>query len=627
MSTVSRENQIKETTPKRQTEARADENVPLSARRPVGVVQRTLASQRIRPVDVMVLQRLVGNRAIQVLLAKRDDEYRARDANGVASDAETAVRRAESSIGVPLPDSVRRQFELSVGADLSGVRIHTGAESADAADAVGAKAFTIGQNVHLGTAQYAPTNPTGLHLLAHEVAHTIQQRGVEPNPQGKLDVSSPDDAAEVEADDAADAMVSGGSFRLGGFVPAIHRQETPEQTIPGTTPTSETAPPSATPQVPGTNQQPGAVSGTDASRDLGGTAASPTKQPEGGTRIPIPEAEFEFKVPVVKTDLGYITGEGDVTYKVTYKLAESSDEGTALKIKNGQLEVEKEIKKKYGSSLNLSGGGSVSATEGSVGVGLEIPGAKTNISFKVVKVDAKKAELQFGVLEWKQTYPLASSIAMVYGAKIECHGNAVVSVQFSPNKEKIALELAKRYGTTLTSEIAFDLAIDTGILMAGILTVAGTINELSKAADLGQLLDQVIGAHNMFTSGVQSALRGDPSPGSGWYVAGWNAGKKAFDDAITRAKSSHPDWSDLDIRTKVINSAGHLESSAPVQTAIRRQVGQGFWNRWVAANHGLGTFLGDAMTACGMCFGKVVYENDPDLAAWKAASSLPEFMK
>jgi hypothetical protein len=131
-----------------------------------------------------------------------------RDGNGVAAGAEQAVARASSSSGAPLPDDVRDRFESSLGADLSNVRVHTGAESAHAAAAVGAKAYTTGNDIHFAAGQYAPLDPFGLHLLAHEVAHTQQQTGAARGPQYKLDVSAPGDAAELEADRAADAMTS-----------------------------------------------------------------------------------------------------------------------------------------------------------------------------------------------------------------------------------------------------------------------------------------------------------------------------------------------------------------------------------------------------------------------------------
>src|SRR5262245_14936740 len=58
---------------------------------------------------------------------------------GVAPEADAAVERAAASSGTPLPGGLRAQFESSLATDLSGVRIHTGAASADAARALGAR--------------------------------------------------------------------------------------------------------------------------------------------------------------------------------------------------------------------------------------------------------------------------------------------------------------------------------------------------------------------------------------------------------------------------------------------------------------------------------------------------------
>ncbi|HET9987400.1 MAG TPA: DUF4157 domain-containing protein [Kofleriaceae bacterium] len=115
-----------------------------------------------------------------------------------------------------LPSPIMRKFEASLGADLSGVRVHTGAESQTAASAVGAKAYTMGQDIHFGAGQYDPSSGAGEHLLAHEVAHTVQQAGGTPQRQNKLEVSTPFDPAEYEADAAANAMVAGHGFQVGG---------------------------------------------------------------------------------------------------------------------------------------------------------------------------------------------------------------------------------------------------------------------------------------------------------------------------------------------------------------------------------------------------------------------------
>lgn len=156
---------------------------------------------------------------------------RVRDDHGVAPDADAHVERAASSTGSPLPGDLRDRFEGSLGADLSAVRVHTGADSQIAADAVGARAYTVGQDIHFGAGHYDPSSAFGTHLLAHEVAHTVQQQGASPTRQHKLEVSTPGDTAEVEADRAADAMVSGGQAAVssigGGAQRKVHRDAAP----------------------------------------------------------------------------------------------------------------------------------------------------------------------------------------------------------------------------------------------------------------------------------------------------------------------------------------------------------------------------------------------------------------
>jgi len=79
--------------------------------------------------------------------------------------------------GQPLPESVRAFFEPRFGYDFSQVRLHSGSMAAETTSALNARAFTIGQNIVFGTGQYAPEILEGCRLLAHELAHTIQQNG------------------------------------------------------------------------------------------------------------------------------------------------------------------------------------------------------------------------------------------------------------------------------------------------------------------------------------------------------------------------------------------------------------------------------------------------------------------
>jgi hypothetical protein len=103
---------------------------------------------------------------------------------------------------------MRQKFEGSLGADLSAVRVHTGSQSADAAESVGARAYTVEKDIHFGAGQFDPSSRDGEHLIAHEVAHTMQQQpAASSSLQPKLEVSQPGDAAEIEADRVADSLV------------------------------------------------------------------------------------------------------------------------------------------------------------------------------------------------------------------------------------------------------------------------------------------------------------------------------------------------------------------------------------------------------------------------------------
>jgi outer membrane protein OmpA-like peptidoglycan-associated protein len=79
--------------------------------------------------------------------------------------------------GAPLAPSTRGFFEQRFGNNFEDVRIHSGPQAAQAAKAVRAQAFTLGRDIVFGQNRYAPESPAGQKLLAHELAHTVQQRG------------------------------------------------------------------------------------------------------------------------------------------------------------------------------------------------------------------------------------------------------------------------------------------------------------------------------------------------------------------------------------------------------------------------------------------------------------------
>nr|WP_275263601.1 MULTISPECIES: DUF4157 domain-containing protein [unclassified Mycolicibacterium] len=98
------------------------------------------------------------------------------------SDSASGVASPASSIdglgaGQPIPGRERDFFEPRFGWDFRHVRVHADAESARRAASLGARAYTIGSNVIFGAGQFALGSASSRHLLAHELAHVVQQRG------------------------------------------------------------------------------------------------------------------------------------------------------------------------------------------------------------------------------------------------------------------------------------------------------------------------------------------------------------------------------------------------------------------------------------------------------------------
>jgi hypothetical protein len=80
--------------------------------------------------------------------------------------------------GQPLAESDRAFFEPRFGWDFSRVRIHDGAQAAQSAESLNARAYTLGNEIAFNRGEYRPGTAQGQHLLAHELAHVVQQNTV-----------------------------------------------------------------------------------------------------------------------------------------------------------------------------------------------------------------------------------------------------------------------------------------------------------------------------------------------------------------------------------------------------------------------------------------------------------------
>jgi hypothetical protein len=98
-----------------------------------------------------------------------------RSQQGGPESAPAPSGHAGLGAGRPLSQPVRAQFETAFGWNFSGVRLHTGGAAARQADSAGAKAFTSGRDIVFGSKVSTPESGAHRHVLAHELAHVVQQ--------------------------------------------------------------------------------------------------------------------------------------------------------------------------------------------------------------------------------------------------------------------------------------------------------------------------------------------------------------------------------------------------------------------------------------------------------------------
>jgi hypothetical protein len=117
----------------------------------------------------------------------------------------------ESAGGSPLPAEVQAKMEGSFAADFSSVRVHED----PAAEAMGARAFTRGSNIHFAPGELAPGTGAGQELIGHELAHVVQQAEgrVSAPAQAKGAAINADPGLEAEADQQGERAARGAPAR------------------------------------------------------------------------------------------------------------------------------------------------------------------------------------------------------------------------------------------------------------------------------------------------------------------------------------------------------------------------------------------------------------------------------
>jgi len=163
--------------------------------------------------------------------------------------------------GAALDTSARTSMEPLFAHDFSNVRVYQDSESDQLSRALGATAFTTGNDIFFRDGAYRPSSQRGQQLIAHELTHVVQQEGVTPASGTALTVGSVDDVAEIEAEQAAEAVtadmqdgqIERTSTRPSSVSRSIQRAPdaapapTATQTAPTTAPTTTPAPTTASP--------------------------------------------------------------------------------------------------------------------------------------------------------------------------------------------------------------------------------------------------------------------------------------------------------------------------------------------------------------------------------------------
>jgi Domain of unknown function (DUF4157) len=135
------------------------------------------------PRGVTALQRRAGNRAvtraIQRLRVGAHNDASEHEASALAPLVASHLAGASDRVGHgnQLAASVRAGAEHELGADLSEVRVHTGAEIDRQADALDAEAFTNRDDVFIAGGAVDGAHSARTETLAHELTHVVQQRG------------------------------------------------------------------------------------------------------------------------------------------------------------------------------------------------------------------------------------------------------------------------------------------------------------------------------------------------------------------------------------------------------------------------------------------------------------------
>lgn len=161
-------------------------------------IQASAAASPAATNPLLSLQRTVGNHAVVAMLSR-----------AAPGKKEPTVGDVTSHLGPgrPLESEELRKLEAATAAKLDRVRLHHGVAADKLARAFDAKAFTLGTDIVLAHGEQVATDE-GKRLLAHEIAHVVQQ-GIQPAPTAqRLEIGAVNDPAEQQAESVSNRIMS-----------------------------------------------------------------------------------------------------------------------------------------------------------------------------------------------------------------------------------------------------------------------------------------------------------------------------------------------------------------------------------------------------------------------------------
>ncbi len=130
----------------------------------------------------------------------QDEAAQTSSTNAEGGEISTSINK-KTGRGQPLPSGTKSKMAASFGADFNEVNIHTDAEAAGMSESMDAHAFTYGQDIYFNKGKYNPGTLEGDALLAHELAHTVQQK------DGHQAGMQSDSILESDADRSTEAFI------------------------------------------------------------------------------------------------------------------------------------------------------------------------------------------------------------------------------------------------------------------------------------------------------------------------------------------------------------------------------------------------------------------------------------